>query len=123
MKTQFQPGSNIAIKVPPHEYEQTVSFYRDTIGLKETDMGSPDQDESVSFEFGDKRLWIDKVSGLSQAEVWLELRADNMEAAARYLEDQGVVRRDEVERLPEDFKGFWICSPSNIIHLIAAPDN
>jgi hypothetical protein len=28
MKPQYKAGDNIAIKVPPHEYEKTVSFYR-----------------------------------------------------------------------------------------------
>jgi hypothetical protein len=30
-----------------------------------------------------------------------------------------VVRRDEIEPLPEGFKGFWISNPANIIHLIS----
>ena len=28
------------------------------------------------------------------------------------------VGQDEIEALPPGFKGFWISSPSNIIHLI-----
>ena len=30
---QFSGGANIAIKCPSHTYEQTVAFYRDTLGL------------------------------------------------------------------------------------------
>ena len=30
---QFSGGANIAIKCPSHTYDQTVSFYRDTLGL------------------------------------------------------------------------------------------
>ena len=116
MKPQYKAGKNIAIKVPPYEYEKTVSFYRDIIGLEERKISSSDQYESISFSFGDKNLWIDKISSVSQAEIWLELVTDNIAEAALHLEKHGVVRRDEIEKLPNDFKGFWICSPSNIIH-------
>ncbi len=30
---QFSGGANIAIKCPAHTYEQTIAFYRDTLGL------------------------------------------------------------------------------------------
>ena len=29
----FSGGANIAIKCPYHTYEQTIAFYRDTLGL------------------------------------------------------------------------------------------
>ncbi len=118
MKPQYRAGKNIAIKVPPHEYEKTVSFYRDIIGLEERETSSSDQYESISFSFGEKNLWIDKISSVSQAEIWLELVTDNLAEAVSHLEKNGVVRRDEIEKLPDDFNGFWVCSPSNIIHLI-----
>lgn len=118
MKPQYKAGKNIAIKVPSYEYEKTVSFYRDIIGLEEQKLSSSDQYESTIFKFGDKNLWIDNISTISQAEIWLELVTDNITEAALHLGAHGVVRRDEIEKLPDDFKGFWICSPSNIIHLI-----
>ena len=118
MKPQYKPGKNIAIKVPSHEYEKEVSFYRDIMGLEERELSSSDQYETISFNFGDKILWIDKISGISQAEVWLEIETDDIAEAASHLEKHGVVRRDKIETLPDDFKGFWVCSPSNIIHLI-----
>ena len=37
--------------------------------------------------------------------------------AEAYSKTMGCARRDEIEPLPSDFKGFWISSPSNIIHL------
>jgi len=55
---------------------------------------------------------------ISQAEIWLEIRTSSIEQAARYLKDCKIVRRDEIERLQGDLKGFWITSPSDIIHLI-----
>ena len=118
MKPIFKPGKNIAIKVPPHEYEQTVAFYKDVLGLILKEVSSSDNFETVTFEFGDKNLWIDKSSGISQAEIWLEIETDNIKEAEAYLKTMGCVRRDEIEPLPSDFQGFWISSPSNIIHLV-----
>ena len=71
------------------------------------------------FEFGGKRLWLDKVDHMSQAEIWLEIESDDVEAAAEYLRGHGVTRRDDIEPLPEGFKGFWVTNPANIIHLIS----
>jgi predicted enzyme related to lactoylglutathione lyase len=118
MKPKFEPGKNIAIKVPPHQFENTVLFYRDVLGLEELDLSPSEQYESVTFKFGDKNLWIDKISSISHAEIWLEIKTDDIEQAAHHFKDYKVVRRDEIEPLPSDFKGFWISSPSNIIHLI-----
>lgn len=33
MKTKFTGGIDIALKLPPHQFEETVIFYRDVIGL------------------------------------------------------------------------------------------
>jgi catechol 2,3-dioxygenase-like lactoylglutathione lyase family enzyme len=118
MNENFIPGSNIAMKVPVHEFESTVAFYRDILGFELVDASSPDETESVTFKFGDKNLWIDKISGISQAEVWLEVVKKDIEKASKYLEENDCVRRDEIEPLPDSFKGFWISSPANIIHLI-----
>jgi len=118
MKPTFKPGKNIAIKVPPHEYEQTVAFYKEVLGLVPKEMSSPDNFESKAFEFDDKNLWIDKISGISQAEIWLEIETDNIDEAEAYLKAMGCTRRDEIEPLPSGFRGFWISGPSNIIHLV-----
>ena len=119
MKPIFAPGDNIAIKVPSHQFEATVSFYKDILGLELMDQLDQGQYESVAFKFGDKNLWIDKVPTLSQAEIWLEIKTNNIEQAAEYLKSHNIVRRDGIESLPENFKGFWIASPSDIIHLIS----
>ncbi len=121
VKLKFEPGKNIAIKVPSHEYEQTVAFYRDILGLEPAGLDSPDNYESQSFKFGDKNLWIDSIPHISHAEIWLEIRTDDIERAAGYFEDRKVARRDAIESLPSDFAGFWISGPSNIIHLICEP--
>ena len=118
MKPTFEPGDNIAIKVPSHQFDQTVAFYRDVLGLEQIDKSSSDQFESVTFKFGDKNLWIDKMAAFSQAEVWLEIQTDDIEKANDHFKKHKIPRRDEIEPLPEDFKGFWIAGPGDIIHLI-----
>ena len=119
MKPTFTPGNNIAIKVPFHEFDKTVAFYRDILGFNVHEAFSPDGLESVVFKFGDKNLWVDRISGLSQAEIWLEVVTDDIEKAADYFKENNSIRRDEIEPLPDGLKGFWIASPANIIHLIS----
>jgi catechol 2,3-dioxygenase-like lactoylglutathione lyase family enzyme len=115
---QFGAGRNIAMKVPPHLYEATIRFYRDTLGFRQLQAG----DASVCFEFGANRLWIDRLAGVSQAELWLELVTSDVEAAARQLAAAGVVRCDDIEPLPEGMQAFWISSPASIVHLVCRQD-
>ncbi len=114
----FRGGPNIAIKTPPGDYIKTVMFYRDTLGLEVLSEG----DGSVSFAFGAMRLWVDSVDAISQAEVWLEVVANNVPNAEDRLARDGVRRCDEIERLPLDFDGFWIANPAGIVHLVASPE-
>lgn len=118
MDLEFEPGQNIAMKIPAHEYEDTVRFYRQVLRFKEiTGSGAHD---TPKFEFGDKVLWLDRMAGLSQSEIWLEVITNNIDEAAEYLKEQGCHRRDEIEPLPDGFKAFWVSSPSNIIHLVSS---
>ncbi|MDE9451344.1 hypothetical protein J3R80_12785 [Aliiroseovarius sp. Z3] len=119
MSVKFSGGKNIAMKVPPHQYEQTVAFYRNTLGLEE--IGGP-SGEAVGFKFGANNLWVDKVSAISQAELWLEIVTDDTEKAAEVLDKAGVARCDEIEELGKNFDGYWISSPASIIHLVDAKD-
>jgi hypothetical protein len=118
MKPKFKAGQNIAIKVPPYQFERTVSFYRDILGFEQMDLSGSREYESVVFKFEGNNLWIDKSPTVSQAEIWLEIRTSSVAQAARHFEDCKIVRRDEIEHLPDDLKAFWITSPSDIIHLI-----
>jgi hypothetical protein len=52
----------------------------------------------------------------------LEIRTPNVHAAAGYLQSAGIVRRDEIEPLPEGFEGYWIQNPASIIHIVAPAD-
>jgi len=121
-KPTFSGGRNIAMKVPPHLWEATIQFYRDLLGLDVIEH-EPSTPPSIGFVFGANQLWIDRVDGLSQSEIWLELSTSDIKGAVSYLKSAGIVRRDEIESLGEHFEGFWISSPASIIHLVAKPDN
>ena len=114
MAGTFRGGRNIALKVPPHQWDATVRFYRETLGLKEL----PEHKADVVFQFGHNHLWIDRVETVSQAELWLEVITDDVPAAAKHLKAAGVTRCDEIESLPEGMQAFWIASPSAIVHLV-----
>ena len=109
------------MKVPPHQWEATVQFYRDVLGLRIIEH-APTEPPSVCFAFGANQLWIDRVDGMSQAELWLELRTSDVQHAARHLDSAGIARRDEIEPLPEGFEGFWIQNPASVIHMVRKPD-
>jgi hypothetical protein len=113
-KVKFAAGRNIAMKVPPHQYEATVSFYREVLALPEIAAHSP----SVVFAFGSNHLWIDRVPGMSQAEIWLEVVTHDLEAASEHLKSAGVVRCDDIEPLPQGLHAFWVSSPASIVHLV-----
>ena len=113
-KPKFSPGRNIAMKVPPHQYDETVRWYKDVLGFQQLQAFEPD----VVLKFGDKNLWIDKVAALSQSEIWLEIITDDIAAAEKKLESENIVRCDEIEALPKGFQGFWISSPASIVHLV-----
>lgn len=121
MALEFEPGKNIAMKIPSHEYEETVRFYRDVLRFKELTGSSADH--TPRFQFGDKVLWLDCMPGLSQAEIWLEVVTSDISKASEYLKEQDCHRRDEIEPLPEGLKAFWVANPANIIHLVSSNDD
>ena len=111
-------GMNIAMKVPSHQYQETIAFYRDVIGLKPFDAKAP----AIGFELGPNRLWIDEAPNYSQAEIWLEFFTKDFDAAADRLKKAGVPRVDQIEALGEGFRGGWIVNPANIVHMVREPD-
>jgi hypothetical protein len=118
MTSKIYGGIDIAMKVPPHQYQATLAFYRDVIRLKEITDKAP----AIGFELGPNKLWIDEAPGMSQAEVWLELFTGDFEGAAKQLAEAGVVRCDAVEPLPAGFRGGWFTSPAQIVHMVREPD-
>lgn len=114
----LRPGRNIAMKIPPHQFNATVRFYRDVVGLKQVASLMP----AMVFEFGAVQLWLDRSPKHSQAEIWLELQSPDLQKAASLLAAYGVTRCDEIEPLPEGFQGFWVASPASIVHLVTDED-
>jgi catechol 2,3-dioxygenase-like lactoylglutathione lyase family enzyme len=114
LRPSFRGGPNIAMKIPPSEYEATVSFYRDVIGLPLLDSYRPDN----VFRYGSSLLWLDCVPELERTEVWLELLTPDTAITAEQLSRSGVERSDSVEVLPDGFDGFWIRSPASVVHLV-----
>lgn len=106
------------MKVPPHLYQKTVDFYRDVLGLPQLDV----RESTVRFEFGANQLWIDRVSGISQAETWLEVVTNDVAKAAKLLAEANVVRCDEIEPLPDGFQAFWILNPAQVVHLVCGEE-
>ncbi len=114
---RFAGGRNIALKLPAHQFDATVAFYRDVLLLPvET---SPEG--ATIVEFGEMRLWLDRSESLSQAELWLQVLTDDVRKAADTMARSNVVRCDEIEKLPRDFRGFWVMNPAGIVHLVAEP--
>ncbi|WP_454811241.1 VOC family protein [Labrys neptuniae] len=118
MAANIYGGIDIAMKVPPHQYQATVAFYRDVVGLKPITDKAP----AIGFELGPNKLWLDEAPMLSQAEIWPELFTDNFDTAADHLSRAGGVRCDAIEPLPDGFKGGWITSPANIVHMVREPN-
>jgi hypothetical protein len=118
VSTDIYGGIDIAMKVPPHQVEATIAFYRDVVGLEPITDKAP----AIGFKLGPNCLWIDSAPGMSQAEVWLELFTNNFQVAAERLAQAGVVHCDAIEALPENFRGGWIMNPAGIVHMVREPD-
>ena len=116
-RPRFRAGRNISLKLPVDRLEETVAFYRDVLGLPvhTTERGTH------WVEFGSMRLWLDPGPKRALPELWLEVVADDLDAAARHLSRHGVPRRDAVEPLPAGFSGFWISNPAAVVHLVCEP--
>lgn len=114
MPPAFTGGINIAIKIPPHEFETTVKFYVEVLALPVLTRSA----DTVVLSFGANRLHLDRVPHVSQAEVWLEVETPDLDAAARHLESHGAVRCDAIEPLPPGFPGFWTISPAGTVTLV-----
>ncbi|MEO0386859.1 MAG: hypothetical protein AAF281_04925 [Pseudomonadota bacterium] len=106
----IRPGRNIAIKVPGYKWAETIVYYRDRVGLEMV----RNQPASVAFAFGEMTLWIDRVEHQSQVDVWLELFADDPDAALKKLNGP---ERDELEPLHE-VDGHWTSDPAGTVILV-----
>lgn len=119
----FTPGTNLAMKIPTASYERTVAFYRDVLGLaveRVEDLDAPTVAESHTVAFGEVTLWLDRVDNYTRAEVWLEVRTDDLAVARQRLADAGIEPCDEVEPLDSlGTSAHWIANPAGVVHLLA----
>lgn len=109
MDLEFERGKNIAMKIPAHEYENNVGCYRDILRFK--DITGSNAGDTPRFEFSDKVLWLDCMSGLSQSEIRLEDVVSAICKVTEYLKQPSCHHKDEIESLPKGFKAFSIVSP------------
>ena len=118
MKTKFEGGINIAIKIPKSKYNQTVAFYRDILKLEvaEKPISNPTVSKTHQVKFGNNIIWLDCVDNYTHSETWLELNTNDIENATKYLNSEGIETCDELEQLPENM--HWITDPAGTVFII-----
>lgn len=126
MKPTFQGGHNIAMKLPKAQYDETIAFYRDILGMEVTDEAGYGVDgvvaQSASVQFGPVKLWLDRVDNHARGDLWLEIFTDDVDRAMQHLADHGVTPQDELEPFPPRLDAHWITNPAAITHLVRRPD-
>lgn len=122
MEPKFEGGINIAIKIPKSKYEDTVSFYRDTLKLEvtEKEIKNPTVSRTHQVKFGPNILWLDCVDNYTHSETWLELKTNNITQATEYLHSRGTETCDELEKIPENM--HWIQDPSGTVFIVGESD-
>ena len=118
MKTKFEGGINIAIKIPKRKYEETVAFYRDILKfeVEEKPIDNPTVSRTHQVKFGENIVWLDCVDNYTHPEIWLELKTNDVDAATAYLKANGTNTCDELEKIPE--KMHWITDPSGTVFIL-----
>ncbi|TDC61784.1 hypothetical protein E1200_28130 [Actinomadura sp. GC306] len=123
MNPSFRGGHNIAMKLPKAQFDRTVAFYRDVLGMEVTDQDAVGVAQSVSVRFGPVTLWLDRVDNYAHADLWLELFTDDVERATAHLAAHGVAVQDELEPLPAGLDAHWISNPAGVPHVVRLPDD
>jgi catechol 2,3-dioxygenase-like lactoylglutathione lyase family enzyme len=123
----FRGGHNIAMKLPKAQFDRTVGFYRDVLGMEVTeDSGEAVAEgviQSASVRFGPVTLWLDRVDNYARADIWLELFTDDVDRATEHLAAYGVPVQDELEPLPSGMNAHWISNPVGIPHIVRLSDH
>lgn len=119
---QFTGGTNIALKIPKHKYEETVHYYKEILGLqvKEEPITNPTVSRTYSVVFGPNTLWLDCVDNYTQPEIWLEVNTQNVPEATDYLSREGISTKDEFEKIPDD--KHWITDPAGTVMILSTPE-
>lgn len=127
MTPTFSGGHNIAMKLPKAQFDRTVAFYRDVLGMEVTDDSGEAIAEGViqsaAIRFGPVTLWLDRVDNFARADLWLELFTDDVDRATEYLAAQGIPVQDELEPFPSGMNAHWISNPVGVPHIVRLSDN
>ena len=118
MEINFKGGLNMAMKISPTDYEQTVTFYRDILlfDLEEIPITHPTVLRTHRLHFGPNILWLDCVADVAQPQIWLELHTEDVERATAYLKTNDVATCDEIEEISPSM--HWIKDPSGNVLLV-----
>lgn len=121
-KTQFTGGTNIALKIPKHKYEETVRYYKEILGMQvvEEPITNPTVSRTYSVVFGPNTLWLDCVDNYTHSEVWLEINTPDVSGAMDYLAAKGVTAKDEFEKIPAS--KHWVTDPSGAVMIVSSPE-
>lgn len=122
MEPTFRGGHNVAMKLPKAQFDRTVAFYRDVLGMEVTEQDAAGVAQSVAVRFGPVTLWLDRVDNLAHADLWLELFTDDVGRATEHLAAHGVAVQDELEALPAGLDAHWISNPAGVPHIVRLPD-
>ncbi|PSK93636.1 glyoxalase/bleomycin resistance protein/dioxygenase superfamily protein [Murinocardiopsis flavida] len=126
MTPTFRGGHNIAMKLPKAQFDHTIAFYRDILGMAVTDESGAAVAgivaQSASVQLGPVTLWFDRVDNYARADLWLELFTDDVDQAARHLAAHGVAVQDELEPFPPGMNAHWISNPVGIPHIVRRPE-
>jgi catechol 2,3-dioxygenase-like lactoylglutathione lyase family enzyme len=111
------------MKIPKAQYDATVAFYRDTLGLavtKEDASDTPTVEATHKVEFGPITLWLDRDDTYSQTDLWLQVHTDELDTATTRLAETGITPCDELEPFDGvEFRSHWIKNPAGVVHLLA----
>jgi len=116
---KIKGGKNIAIKLSPSKYEETLHFYTQVLGFSATEIESPDHPtvkKSAKIQFGDNTLWLDHMQAEDRTEAWFELLTDDMSTTESHLRQHGIVFEDDLEQIPDSM--HWIRDPAGNVFII-----
>jgi hypothetical protein len=118
----FTGGTNIALKIPLHKYEETVRFYKEVLKLevREEEISNPTVSRTHSVVFGPNTLWLDCVDNYTHSEIWLEINTPDVATATHYLQENGVHTKDEFEQIPKD--KHWITDPAGAVMIVSTAE-
>ncbi len=112
MRSMFEAGINIAIKIPKSKYDQTVSFYKNVLHFEVTEkpISHPTVSRTHEVKFGQNIIWLDCVDLYTHSETWLQLTVPDIAEATTHLLANGIPTCDELEELPNNM--HWIQDPA-----------